>query len=93
MFSENTCLQPNKDWDSTVIQDEVVLTNSRTDAYYSLSGTAASAWKALKSGGSLQTICATLEAEYAVDGETCRRDVSDLLQQLIEHKLIHAVEA
>lgn len=93
MFSESTILHPDLHLPSTEIDGEIVVMNCQTNAYYSLSGTAAAVWGLMKTGASLDHICESLLSEYAVDQETCRRDVSDFLEVLLRNKLIRTAEA
>jgi hypothetical protein len=93
MFSEHIILHPAPELPSTETDGEIVLMNAETDKYYCLSGTAASVWKALEPGASLDSICESLLCEYTVDEETCRRDVSEFLRLLVQHKLVQTVEA
>ena len=90
MFSEDTILQADPEIPSTEIDGEIVLMNSQTDSYYSLSGTAAAVWKALKPGASLNSICESLLREYAVDEGACRRDVTEFIKLLIQNRLVQA---
>ncbi len=77
----------------TEIDGEIVLMNIQTGHYYSLAGSAASIWKAIGGCATLDSVCASLMTEYAVAEETCRREVSDFLNSLAEHRLIQPVEA
>jgi hypothetical protein len=93
MFSEHTILRPDPELPTTQLDGEIVLMNFQTDSYYSLSGTAAAVWKALRPGATLQNICQSVLCEYTLDEETCRRDVSEFLAVLMQHKMIRTAEA
>lgn len=93
MISEKTVLQQNPEIPATEIDGEIVLMSSQTGRYYSLANSAASIWKVLGSATTIEGICASVSAQYTVDEEMCRREVTEFIETLVEHKLIRAAEA
>lgn len=92
MISTNTTFQQTPNLPSTNIDGEIVLMNSETGSYYSLSGTAAAVWNEIGTGATAEAVCTSMTSRYEVDDVTCRRDVLGFLESLIGHKLIRAVE-
>ncbi|MGH9665339.1 MAG: PqqD family peptide modification chaperone [Bryobacteraceae bacterium] len=92
MDLSQTILQQNPDLPNAEIDGEVVLMSSQAGRYYSLAGTAAAIWKALHAGTTIGALCASLTAEYAVDEETCRQNVTEFIESLLRHKLIRTAE-
>jgi len=92
MDLRQTILQQYPNLPSAEMDGEVVLMSSQTGRYYSLAGTAAAIWKALHTGTTAGALCARLITEYAVDEETCKREVTEFIQSLLQHKLIRTAE-
>lgn len=92
MDLRQTILQQDPDLPSAEMDGEVVLMSGQTGRYYSLAGTAAAIWKRLRTGTTVGALCAQLTSEYAVDEETCSRDVTEFIQTLLRNKLLRAAE-
>ena len=88
-------LQPNAgEVAAKIIDDEAILINLSTAVYYSMDGTGGRIWSLIEGRHDLETIAATLAAEYAQPPERCRADVDRLARQLLEENLVvAAVEA
>jgi len=67
---------------------ESVMMCIESGAYFGLNRVASVLWKALSSPQSEDSLCQQLLAAYDVDDDTCRRDVSLFLSQLIKKGLI-----
>lgn len=93
MLSTTTVLQQNTEIPSTEIDGEIVLMNSRSGSYCSMSGTAREIWVALAKPVTLEEICSSLTASYAVDQDTCRRDVLQFVEALAQQQLVRGAEA
>ena len=68
-----------------VLDDDLVLMEVATGQFYSLKETGLAAWRLIDDGGAWVTVgalIAALTAEFAVDEETCLRDVAALLEDL-----------
>ena len=57
-------------------------------AYFGLDEIGSRVWELLEEPRSIDELCATLRGEYDVDPETCRGDVTALVERLREAKLV-----
>ncbi len=73
---------------SAEIDGEVVALDVVRGLCFGLDCVGARIWALIESPALVGAICATLIAEYAVDAETCWRDVVDLLADLRAEGLI-----
>ena len=73
------------------IQDEVVMVNLTQGNYYALNEVGSSIWNIIETPHSIEEIAEILLMEYAVDKETCINEISDFINQLLEHKVIEKV--
>jgi hypothetical protein len=76
---------------ATTIDDEVVMLSPRAQAYFGLGSVGSEIWKAIEQPRRVDEICAALMQEFEVDAETCRREVLDFLNDLVERKLARVV--
>lgn len=58
---------------------------------YGMENVAAEVWNLLEQPSNLQQLCSRLVERYAVEPETCRREVSALLRQFEQEGLIERV--
>ena len=68
-----------------VLDDDLVFLDVKAGQFYSLKGTGLAAWRLIDDSGGWVTVgalIAGLAAEFAVDEETCLRDVAALLEDL-----------
>lgn len=73
---------------STDMDGETVLMSIEKGMYYGFRQVAARTWELLRAPRTLGELCRTLREEYEVDEETCQRDVSSFVLQLVEHDLV-----
>ena len=73
------------------IQDEVVMVNLTQGNYYALNEVGSSIWNIIETPHSIEEIAEILLMEYAVNKETCINEISDFINQLLEHKVIEKV--
>jgi len=73
---------------STAIPGETVILDPTSGRYFGLDGVGARVWEMLHTTTTLQSMVATITAEYDVDAETCERDLRALLAQLDEKGLV-----
>jgi hypothetical protein len=76
-----------------MLDDEAVLVNLRTERYLGLNHVGARMWKALAAAGSIQAAYDDLLREYEVEAQELRRDLIELVEQLIAQHLIEATPA
>ncbi|AMN39830.1 PqqD family protein [Rhodoplanes sp. Z2-YC6860] len=75
------------------LQDEVIVINVASGAYYSGSGCAADVWTLLTQGASLDEAARHLATAYDEAEETIRRDVATCADFLVERGLLQASDA
>ncbi len=74
---------------SSNVADEVVILNHDKGVYYGLGEVGAAIWSALESGPkSFDELCELVTAQYEVDRKTCEADISALLDELMQEKLV-----
>jgi hypothetical protein len=72
-----------------LIDDEIVIIDTRKDDYSYLNSTGSEVWEMLVQGGALDTIIAELGRRYdGVNSASIREDVQGLLQNLLSNGLI-----
>ena len=67
------------------LDDDLVFMDVEAGQFYSLKETGLAVWRLIDEGGAWVTVgalIAALTAEFAVDEETCLRDVAALLEEL-----------
>ena len=74
----------------SIIDDEAVLLNLKSERYFGLNRTGTTMWTALTTAESIQTAYQALASTFPVDAETLRHDVNDLIGELIEHGLVES---
>lgn len=74
--------------DTKLDEGEVVLLHLESKIYYSLNPTGERIWRGLKEGLSLREISRRLQEEFDVDADRADRSVVDLVDELIEQKLV-----
>jgi hypothetical protein len=70
---------------------ELALLDPVTGAYLGLNPSAAHAWRLLATPQSLDALCAATIAEFDVDADTCRTDLTELLDRLVAADLLRIV--
>jgi hypothetical protein len=70
------------------VKDEAVLLNLKTEMYLGLDPVATRIWAALEGSPSIQHAYERLLEEYDVEPDVLRRDIEQLLQDLLAHELI-----
>ena len=87
-MSDSRTFQRRDDLVAVDMDGESVMMCIESGAYFGLNSVASVLWKALSSPQSEDSLCQQLLAAYDVDVDTCRRDVSLFLSQLINKGLI-----
>lgn len=70
------------------LQDEVIIINMVSGAYYSGSGSAADVWTLISSGASIENAAAVLAAAYSSDEALVLKDVQACVSFLLDRKII-----
>ncbi|RJE78705.1 PqqD family protein [Paracoccus sp. JM45] len=76
---------------SCAVDDGIAILDLRSNTYFSLDAVGTSIWNRMSNPASLNELTDAISAEYAVTPEECRGDISDLLNDMLEHDLIQAV--
>jgi hypothetical protein len=84
---------PSPDAMYQLLGGEAVLLNMKTEQYFGLDSVGTRVWEVVAQTGTLELIVATLIAEYEVDEAVLRRDIEALLAELVQAKLVVAVDA
>jgi len=70
------------------LDGEAVILSLDSETYFGLDEVGTRTWELLRAGPTIQAAYETLCAEYDVDSQQLRRDLEELLDRLITHKLI-----
>jgi hypothetical protein len=70
------------------VDEELVMLDSEESRYFGLNDVGASIWELLERPSTVAEICGKLTEEYRVAPETCREQVSDFVQQLVDAGLV-----
>lgn len=88
-----TVFRRSKDVQFTQLDDELLAVDAQAGYCYSLNETAGRVWDLIATPASLAAICSRLGTDFAVDKETCEREVIALLQGLREAGLAQVSDA
>jgi hypothetical protein len=78
---------------STLLEEDAVLLNTKTNRYYALDGAGARMWGLLKEKKPLREAYNTLLDEFEVEPIQLEQDMLDLLGQLMDNGLVEVVKA
>lgn len=70
------------------LDGESVLLNLESETYYGLDELGTRVWAHLTRAASIEAAYQALLAEYDVDGQRLRRDLEDLVSELVAHGLL-----
>lgn len=70
------------------LDDEIVILDLASESYFGLDEVGTAMWNELTSAGSIEQAYEALLALYDVEPDTLRGDMTALLQQLVEKKLL-----
>lgn len=73
---------------SCEVEDGIAILDLRSNTYFSLDPVGAAVWDRMTDPLSLDDLTAAIAAEYDVAPEECRRDIADLLDNMLKHGLI-----
>lgn len=74
------------------LDGQAVLLNLDNEAYYGLDEVGTRMWNLATTASSVAAAYAMLLDEYAVEPEQLRTDLTNLLTQLVTHKLVQVVD-
>lgn len=78
---------------SAPLGDETVILHMSDGVYYGLDPVGTRIWSLLQQPRVVGEIRDRIVEEYDVEPERCRADLVDLLQQLVDHRLVRLVSA
>ena len=71
-----------------VIENESVLLNLKSESYFGLDSVGTRMWTLLTTSDSIRTAYAALLDEYDVTAETLRKDIENLIEELVSNGLV-----
>ncbi len=74
-----------------VVDDEVVLLNLDSGHYYSLNESGRRIWELLDGENTIPDITSVICEEFNVDQEKAVKDINELIDELLNEKLVSAV--
>jgi hypothetical protein len=74
------------------VEDEVIVINLRTGAYFSLTGPAADAWELLLTRTALDDVAAAIADRYEVDVAAVSSDLEPFVRSLVDEDLLVATD-
>ena len=74
------------------VEDEVIVINLRTGAYFSLVGSAADAWELLLAGVPLDAVSDAVAQRYGVEPSGVRSDLDAFVHALVDEDLLATTE-
>ena len=87
LFEKNT-----KDFLSTEVDGEMVLMNTNNGRYLGLTAVTTDIWKHLDDNITFDNLIKRLLEEYDVSEQKCKKETSDLLNTLIQIKLLKLID-
>lgn len=77
---------------STTLDGESVILHTGSGTYYGFNDVGTKIWESLDQPRSIDDLTRDIAEQYDVTSETCRQDIEQLLDDLIEKDLVERVE-
>ncbi len=77
---------------ATELNNTVVMMSAEQGKYYGLDGVGSRIWNLLEQPRRIMEVCAIIQDEFAVERETCERDVLDFVSRLVAANLLKVVD-
>ena len=90
-ISADTLLVRSKSLFASPVDDELVMMDEKRGVYFGLNAVASRIWDELSLPCTQAQMLEKLGEMYDVDLQTCEKEVSQFLQQLMQHDLIEVV--
>jgi hypothetical protein len=74
------------------IGEEVVMLDMESGFYFGLNSVASIIWGMMKDGITFEVLCNQLMEQFDVERSVCEADTQELIDQLLEKKIIRVVE-
>jgi hypothetical protein len=76
----------------TIVDEDAVLLNTRSNQYFALEEVGARLWTLLKDGKRLNDAHQSLLAEYEVEPAELERDILELVTHMLENGLVELIQ-
>ena len=73
------------------MDSEVVLLHPENSKYYCLNHSSSEIWRFLSESRRISEVCSFLQTEFAIDDDSCRREVLDHVAELVRKDVLHTV--
>jgi len=73
------------------LDDEMVLMHAETAEYFGMDSTTTSIWELLEENMTFDHLIKKLVSIYDIDYETCKNDITPIIKDLIERKMLLTV--
>ena len=87
-ISANTVISPTPDQISSELDGEAVILNLDSGTYYGLNEVGARIWELIQKPRSFNELHSTLLAEYEVQPDVCKQELTTILLKLMDANLI-----
>jgi len=77
----------------TEVDSETVMMHTESGKYYGLDKISTHIWQLLENDLSLTNLVDQLIEEYKVERETCEKDTKDLLEGMLQLKMINTIDS
>ncbi|MGB9980264.1 PqqD family protein [Methanobacterium sp.] len=91
-LSDYSLINATKETVHCNVEDETVILGLKDGLYYGLNPSGAFIWNLIQEPIMVTEICDAILEEYDVEKDTCRRDLMNLLQELLDNGLIEVEE-
>jgi len=92
-FNKETIFSRNEEeFLCTEVDSETVMMHTETGKYYGLDKVSTHIWQLLEKELSLSGLVDQLIEEYQVERATCEKDTKDLLEGMLQLKMINALD-
>lgn len=90
MVDEHVVLHRRTEPLTAEVDGETVMFHPGNGTYFALGSVGSRVWELLEEPRSVPDLCDQLRTEFEVDEETCRRDVVEFVDQLLDAQLVEA---
>lgn len=73
------------------VKNEVVILDPRSSAYFNLNPVGSTVWKLIEESKTVEQIKSAILDKYEVSEEECDLDLQELLQELVDAKLVSVI--
>ena len=77
---------------ATELDNTVVMMSVEQGKYYGLDSVGSRIWNLLEQPRRIMEVCAIIQDEFAVERETCERDVLDFVSRLVAANLLKVID-